>query len=479
MIIYREKMITIKRKIIIDDEQKKFIFNNINYRRKVYNDFVNEYYRLNKDGTRVYTNPSDFDPIKFKTLYYNNIEKPLDAYSRYCTGISEQVAKDMKSAISSMYGTGRIFRSDFKYKKFDRYRGSFTVNAKGTMKKRKTKLNDEYSSFISKVFIEDNRTVSFSIGEKHRLGESKIISRKYKSRYLFKTKEKIFNSVTYIENKSFSPDPIYVLKTKTGEYNFREKDIKTVGFKHELGQFYILLSIAGKYVVNKDKDEHLKSSEICGIDLGIHNPITLYTRDLNDYEKIIYYRFNNKILNRIKYLERRKSRIQKIKDKKLKNNGNIKSKNYYRILRKYRVTCKKITNIKLNWRRQVCNKIARKYKVICIDFASIPLNNEHMKYNIPKYKWKKINSANRLHAISYIPRIIETECEKYGDILINSPQNSTRACSFCGYINKPLKLNQRIFSCKNCNNVMIDRDENAAKNCYIHALNTLIKFKVS
>ena len=41
---YYNQIITLKREIIVDDEIKNFIFENINYRRKVYNDFVEEYW---------------------------------------------------------------------------------------------------------------------------------------------------------------------------------------------------------------------------------------------------------------------------------------------------------------------------------------------------------------------------------------------------------------------------------------------------
>ena len=71
------KVISIKRRINITDDLKDFIFTNINYRRKVYNDFVEE--------SRKYENLKDFNPIKYKTTYYNEIEKPqlekIDMYS--------------------------------------------------------------------------------------------------------------------------------------------------------------------------------------------------------------------------------------------------------------------------------------------------------------------------------------------------------------------------------------------------------------
>lgn len=64
------KMITVKRRINITDELKNFIFKNINYRRKVYNDFVEE--------SRKYDNIKDFNSVSYKTKYFNEVEKPIE-----------------------------------------------------------------------------------------------------------------------------------------------------------------------------------------------------------------------------------------------------------------------------------------------------------------------------------------------------------------------------------------------------------------
>ena len=177
---------------------------------------------------------------------------------------------------------------------------------------------------------------------------------------------------------------------------------------------------------------------------------------MDDNDNVIYdhWRFPRRVLNRIKYLERRKRRLQSIMDHKSNCNeilyGNTykKSKNYYKVIKKFRITCKKITDIKLNWRRQVCNKLAKKYKVICMDVASCPTEDTHKENKLPKCVWKKVNVANRLHAISYIPQLMDTDVAKYGGLLLDSPEDSTRTCSFCGRKNKPLKLGKRIFTCK-------------------------------
>ena len=45
-------------------------------------------------------------------------------------------------------------------------------------------------------------------------------------------------------------------------------------------------------------------------------------------------------------------------------------------------------------------------------------------------------------------------------------EKTTCTCSICGYVNKHLPLKERNLTCKECGEV-IDRDMNAAKNCYL------------
>lgn len=58
--------------------------------------------------------------------------------------------------------------------------------------------------------------------------------------------------------------------------------------------------------------------------------------------------------------------------------------------------------------------------------------------------------------------------------LINE-RNTSKTCSCCGWINKELKLSDRVFKCKECNN-SIDRDINSAINMkWLGSSNSKIK----
>ena len=62
-------------------------------------------------------------------------------------------------------------------------------------------------------------------------------------------------------------------------------------------------------------------------------------------------------------------------------------------------------------------------------------------------------------------QILEELCNKFGKLLIRVDRwyPSSKTCSHCGYINKELKLEDRVYACPECGHVM-SRDKNAAAN---------------
>lgn len=421
------KTIAIKRRINITDDLKDFIFTNINYRRKVYNDFVEE--------SRKYENLKDFNPIKYKTTYYNEIEKPNNVYDKYCVGISEQVAKDIKFAKKSMKGNKTLETSKLKFKKFDPFYGSFKVHSKSY-------FHGENNIHASKILVMSDDLISFRVRKKERM--------------LIKLKERIFDDSLFTDNIY----PFYVNKKQ--QYVFTNDDIKEISFIHENGKFFIVLFTNVYYYRLKDEISNNK----CGIDLGIHNPIMLY-----DGNKNISFRMSYKKIKRIAYLERRARRLQKILDNKLIvnnhyiSNNRMVSKNYRKVQRKLRVTWKKIFNIRLDWRRKISLYIAKHYNLICVDKFSQPDITVHKKYKLSKNAIKRINFSNRNHAMTYFYKSFKHNVKKYNGKIIKSPKNTTRTCSCCGHINEKLPLTKRYLYCTKCGSI-IERDVNAAINCY-------------
>lgn len=413
-----ENIINIKRSIQVNDRIREFIFSNSNYRRSVYNSFVAEYKRCNE-------NNETFDPMKFKQEFYNLIEKPNEIYKTYTSGISEQVMKDIIIALKVCRTTNGTLR----FKKFDRFKCSFKVHCKGHYRD----IKNDIPRFLSKVHIISQDIISYSIRMNNLLP---IV-----------LNEPLWHDKIAIGNKEYYFDKKY-------KYAFSDEDIKEISFVHELGKFYIILSTRIVNLYNK-KEEKCKRKSKAGIDLGVRNPIAIY-----DGDKFYIARMSNKELSRIKYLEFRAKKLQKILDKKKYG-----SNNYYKVLRKFRVTWYKIRNIRLNWRRKTAKSIVLRYDAICLDRFSTP-DNKNIAYKpISRY----YNTINRIHGMYDFAEVLIHNCFMYNTNLIKAPKGTTITCSFCDFKNQPIPLEQRKLVCSGCGKE-IDRDMNAAINCYKYIL---------
>ena len=85
--------------------------------------------------------------------------------------------------------------------------------------------------------------------------------------------------------------------------------------------------------------------------------------------------------------------------------------------------------------------------------------------SLPKKVKQRINYVNRFHGMYTTNEILVHMANKYGCEYIEAPKNTTCTCSICGHKNPHLPLSQRKFKCEECG-YEIDRDMNAAKNCY-------------
>lgn len=411
-----KKTICIKRSIEVNDELREWIFKNCNYRRKVWNDFVEEYYRC-KDRN------GEFNAMKYKKEYYNNIEVPMSVYDTYCTGISEQVMKDIIDGLKVC----KAQHGKLRFHKFDKYRSSFKVHCKPTYKNS--------GLFCSRL---------------HIFYEGFSFSERYKKLIHFKLKEPIFTNVIPVGDKYY-----YIYK----DYAFSQEDIKEISFVHELGKFFIVLSVEVVNTYSRKYETH-KRKPYAGIDLGIHNPVCISDKDKN-----YILGMSKRELSRIAYLERRVRRLQSILDRK-----KYMSKNYMKVLRKFRVSFYKMRNVRLNWRRNLSKKIACMYKNICVDRYRVP--DERTQEKLPRSILKKMNYKSRLCGMYYFSECLTHACYHYKTMYINSPENTTIQCSKCDFINPKISLSQRKLRCNKCG-LVIDRDVNASINCYNHLVDTL------
>ena len=70
-----------------------------------------------------------------------------------------------------------------------------------------------------------------------------------------------------------------------------------------------------------------------------------------------------------------------------------------------------------------------------------------------------------MNSMGYFKLDLITACQNNYTNYIKALPNTTRTCSKCGYVNKPLLLSEEFLTCENCGK-HIHRDINAALNCY-------------
>ena len=208
------------------------------------------------------------------------------------------------------------------------------------------------------------------------------------------------------------------------------------------------------FVATVDVDidsESISQTEPIGIDLGVKDLAILSTGD--KYKNI------NKT-KRVKKLEKRKKRLQrKLSHKYVKNKKDdkyIKTKNIEKLNRQILNTNRCLTNIRKNYRHQVTSEIVKKNPIfIAMEDLNVAgmIKNKHLSKSIQDQGFTAIRAyltykcAERNIPIFFIDRWYP----------------SSKTCSCCGYIKKDLKLNDRVYSCPNCNSIL-DRDINAAIN---------------
>lgn len=197
--------------------------------------------------------------------------------------------------------------------------------------------------------------------------------------------------------------------------------------------------------------EEIHANDGIGIDLGIKD--LAICSDGNTYKNI------NKT-HKIKKLEKSKRRLQRrISKKYLKNKkggrynktSNI-IKSEKRLLKIYH----KLTNIRNNYLHQVTTEIInRKPMFITIEDLNVSgmMKNKHLSKAVQQQKFYEFR------------RQLEYKC-RWNNIelrVVDRYFPSSKLCHECGSIKKDLKLNDRVYVCNECGNI-IDRDYQASLN---------------
>ncbi len=128
----------------------------------------------------------------------------------------------------------------------------------------------------------------------------------------------------------------------------------------------------------------------------------------------------------------------------------------------YSKQCKKIARLhaKAKHRRddflhQVAVRLVRDHDLIAVEDLDMKAMKKGLKLgkSVSDIGWGRFT------------QILEELCNKFGKLLVRVDRRypSSKTCSHCGYVNKDLKLEDRVYVCPECGHVM-DRDKNAAVN---------------
>ena len=186
-----------------------------------------------------------------------------------------------------------------------------------------------------------------------------------------------------------------------------------------------------------------------GLDMGVKDTLVLSTgeklspRDDRDMEKK---------LAKVKKYQRRLSKKE------------IGSNNFAKAKTKLGKAYAQVVDARRDWVHKTTTKLIEDFDVVCIE----DLNVRGMTRSVQGKGRKAKAGLNRRvleQSFSEIRRCLEykaRDCE--GEVVaIDRFFPSSKTCSFCGYVNTSLTLNQRFWTCTSCGEHH-DRDINAAKN---------------
>ena len=208
------------------------------------------------------------------------------------------------------------------------------------------------------------------------------------------------------------------------------------------GEFYL-------YVPLKKKSKIKETETFLGVDLGYRKQavISVIDKDGKILEtKIISFKRHTEKLNY--YLKR----LSFYQSEAIKKNGKYTTKRIEKLWEKIK-----------NLRKWIAHNVSKQI-VDLADKYNAKIVMENLKTLKPSKKNKNwLNKVIRETMKGMIRNFVQYKADWKGlpTALIN-PKNTSKRCSFCGFVNENLK-EEEIFSCPNCGNV-IDRDLNASIN---------------
>ena len=236
-------------------------------------------------------------------------------------------------------------------------------------------------------------------------------------------------SLANIKNVKFRCNKKYAEYLQKNRDNIRQATLT----KLPCGEYYLSILVDGDLTHSVKESRH-----IIGIDLGVKDFVV--TSDGEVFENLHFKKNESKKLIR---LQKQLSRKQ--------NGSNNRNKARLKLAKAY----KKINDKKQYYLHQVSNYLIDENQIICME-------NLNVKGMVRNHKL-----ADSIQEMNFgeFRRMLEYKAQWYGRkiVFVDRFYPSSKTCNKCGYVNKTLKLSDRVWICPDCGKI-IERDYNAALN---------------
>ena len=236
-------------------------------------------------------------------------------------------------------------------------------------------------------------------------------------------------SLANIKNVKFRCNKKYAEYLQKNRDNIRQATLT----KLSCGEYYLSILVDGDLTHNVKESHHT-----VGIDLGVKDFVV--TSDGEVFDNLRFKKNESKKLIR---LQKQLSRKQ--------NGSNNRNKARVKLAKAY----KKINDKKQYYLHQVSNYLIDENQIICMENLNVTgmVRNHKLADSIQEMNFGEFR------------RMLEYKAQWYGRkiVFVDRFYPSSKTCNECGYVNKRLKLSDRVWICPDCGK-MIERDYNAALN---------------
>jgi len=256
-------------------------------------------------------------------------------------------------------------------------------------------------------------------------------------------------------NQSFRVPQFFELKGNNSCFPKFKEGIKTIVHREIEGRIkegkikYTTVSKTktGKYFVSITTDFEVKKKRISDNQIGIDLGIKDFTVLSNGEKHSLKIKEGN-----IRFLHKQVS-------KKMKGSNN-RDKARLKLVRRY----EKIDNQKQDFQHKLSDKICKENKLIAIEDLNVTgmVKNHCLAKSISNQSW-----------YSFIAKL-EYKAKRYGGEVVKTKRfyPSSKTCSYCGFVNQDLTLDDRNWQCPQCK-TELDRDINASQNILAQVLREL------